>query len=297
MAYTEEELAGLTDEERAAMLEEDDEQEGDGDAGDDDQADDEAGDDEGDDDSGEDDADGGADAGEDDAGDDDSDGEEEEAQAPSAHAPILVADAPEKAEERLTEIAGEKKALRKQYDDGELTFDEYETKAEALDDERMDLKLALNTAQTAAKIAHQQEVNQREADINSFLADHNIKRDFGDLRFAALDNAVKLVASREENANLGVREILQKAHDECVAQGVLQPKKAGKQPEPQQQQQQQPKKPLKTVPTLAKVPASDLTGTDEGNRFAHLDRMDPVEREAALAKLSPADQEAYLQYA
>lgn len=286
MAYTEEELAGLTAEERAA-LEEDDGTETDEEEADETESGDETEADAGDD------AAEGADDGEqqaDDGADDSDEGDESGAERSQQQGPILVAEAPEKAEERLGEIKTAKADLRKKYDDGELTFDEYESQVEALDDERMEIRLALKEAETAAKIEHQRQVNEREAQINGFLAEIGVKRDFSDLRFAALDNAVKIIASKEENADLGVREILEKAYGLCVEQGVIQ-KKADKAPEVQAK----PRKPIATVPNLAKVPAADQTDTDDGNRFAYIDRIaDPVAREKAFQKLSPADQEAYL---
>lgn len=284
--YTEEELAGLTAEERAA-LEEDDGTETDEEEADETESGDETEADAGDD------AAEGADDGEqqaDDGADDSDEGDESEPERSQQQGPILVAEAPEKAEERLGEIKTAKADLRKKYDDGELTFDEYESQVEALDDERMEIRLALKEAETAAKIEHQRQVNEREAQINGFLAEIGVKRDFSDLRFAALDNAVKIIASKEENADLGVREILEKAYGLCVEQGVIQ-KKADKAPEVQAK----PRKPIATVPNLAKVPAAEQADIDDGNRFAYIDRIaDPVAREKAFQKLSPADQEAYL---
>lgn len=283
--YTEEELAGLTAEERAA-LEEDDGTETDEEEDDETESGDETEADAGDD------AAEGADDGEqqaDDSADDSDEGDESGAERSQQQGPILVAEAPEKAEERLGEIKTAKAELRKKYDDGDMTFDEYESQVEALDDERMEIRLALKEAETAAKIEHQRQVNEREAQINGFLAEIGVKRDFSDLRFAALDNAVKIIANQEGNANLGVREILEKAYGLCVEQGVIQ-KKADK-----AEEKPRTRKPIATVPNLARVPAAEQTDTDDGNRFAYIDRIaDPVAREKAFQKLSPADQEAYL---
>lgn len=283
MAYTEEELAGLTDEERAMLEDEEDEStDGDGESDGEDQDDGEGGGAE---------AAGAAGAEADPAGNggEGTEAEDEPVEAPAAHAPILVAEAPEQAQERLQAISSEKADLRKKYDEGELTFDEYESKVETLDEERLEIRLSLKEAETAAKIEQQRQINEREAQINGFLSEHNIKRDFADLRFAALDTAVKVVASKEENADLGVREILQKAMDLCIEQGVIAAKA-----KPEAAPAAKPRKPIAAPPTLAHVPAADMTGTDEGNRFAYLDRLDPVAREAAVSKLSPADLDAYL---
>lgn len=283
MKYSESDLEGLTDEERAML--EGEEDEGTDGAGEDDGENQGGGEDDG--------AEGAGDAGAeaDPAGDggEGDEAEDEQVEAPASHAPILVAEAPEQAQERLQAISSQKADLRKKYDEGELTFDEYESKVETLDEERLEIRLALKEAETAAKIEQQRQINEREAQINGFLSEHNIKRDFSDLRFAALDTAVKVVASKEENADLGVREILQKAMDLCIEQGVIAAKV-----KPEAATAARPRKPIAAPPTLAHVPAADMTGTDEGNRFAYLDRLDPVAREAAVSKLSPADLDAYL---
>ena len=283
MKYSESDLEGLTDEERAML--EGEEDEGTDGAGEGDGEDQEGGEDDG--------AEGAGDAGAeaDPAGNggEGAEAEDEQVEAPAAHAPILVAEAPELAQERLQAISSEKADLRKKYDEGELTFDEYESKVETLDEERLEIRLSLKEAETAAKIEQQRQINEREAQINGFLSEHSIKRDFSDLRFAALDTAVKVVASKEENADLGVREILQKAMDLCIEQGVIAAKT-----KPEAAPAAKPRKPIAAPPTLAHVPAADMTGTDEGNRFAYLDRLDPVAREAAVSKLSPADLDAYL---
>lgn len=297
MAYTDEELAGLTEAERDA-LEEDDGTETEGTEEEEDQQYEAADGEETEADAGYD-ADEGADDGKqqsdngDDVGDEEDQPESERAQQ---QGPILVAEAPERAEERLKEIGDEKKSLRQKYDDGELTFDEYESQVDTLDEERMDIRLALKEAETAAKIEHQRQVNEREATINGFLSELGIKRDFRDLRFAALDNAVKIVANTEEAASLSAREILEKAHELCIEQGVLQPKKKLEaKADAESKMTVRPRKPLATVPTLAKVPAAEQTSADEGNRFAYIDRIaDPVAREKAFQKLSDADKDAYL---
>lgn len=294
MPIDEELLAGLTEEERAQMLEEDEQDgagQGEGEEGSDGTATGEAG---ADDDKGG--ADGaGAGSGEDGgaAGNDGGASGEDRAGPEVAHAPILVAEAPADAEDRLEQIAQQKAELVDKFDDGELTAKEYQQQLDALGREERVIERQLDKAQIAAELEQQRQVNERESAINSFLSEHQIKRDPTDLRFIALDGAVRLVASREENAALGPREILQKAYDECVAQGMLQPRKAAADPA-----KPAPKrKPIDAPPTLAKVPAADMTDTDEGSRFAHIDRLDPVAREEALMRMSDADRDAYLKYA
>src|SRR5690554_2651355 len=156
----------------------------------------------------------------DDAGDDDG----ADRDRSEERAPLLVAEAPEDAEERLSKISDEKAKLVEQFDDGELTAKEYQQQLDALNKEERQVELALHKAQIAADMEEQRLANEREAAINAFLKEVDIPRDPTNLRFATLDAAVRLVASDESNADLSAREILQKAYGMCVEQGTLAPK-------------------------------------------------------------------------
>lgn len=295
MDYTEEELAGMTEEERAALEElkemeegaSDDDPEFDPDAEKDDE--DEDNDDEGDD--GQAGADGAAEGGDtNNAGDDDGDDRD---QPGDVRAPLLVAEAPADAEAQLQKISEDKAALVEKFDDGELTAKEYQQQLDALSKQERAIERALDKAQIAADLEMQRQENEKQQAINTFLAEVGIPRDPSNLRFATLDAAVRLVASKDENANLGPREILQKAHDLCVEQGTLQGKKA---PAPKADTERKPaRKPIEAPRTLAGVPASEISDTDSA-RFAHITRIkDPDAREREFAKLSPAEQDAFLQ--
>lgn len=303
MAYTEEELAGMTQEEREALKEleeleanasdDDPEVDLDKDKGDDNEGEDDGGDDQGDaGKAGNDNAAEGGDA--DDAGDDDgANGDEPEARHQAA--PLFVAEAPADAEAQLQKISEDKAALVEKFDDGELTAKEYQQQLDALSKQERTIERAVDRAQLAADMENQRQANEREQAINGFLAEVGIPRDQSNLRFLTLDGAVRLVASNEENASLSPREILQKAYDLCIEQGTLQPKatKQGQQPEPQKEPRK-PKKPIDAPKTLANVPAAEISDTDSA-RFAHISRIkDPDAREQAFAKLSPAEQDAYL---
>lgn len=220
--------------------------------------------------------------------DDTGDADSDDGDRPEAPAPLLVAEAPEDAEERLSKISDEKAKLVEQFDDGELTAKEYQQQLDALNKEERQVELALHKAQIAADMEEQRLANEREAAINAFLKEVDIPRDPTNLRFATLDAAVRLVASDESNADLSAREILQKAYGMCVEQGTLAPK----QQEPAKQRTA--RKAVNAPKTLANMPAADITDTDD-NRFAHINRIkDPEAREAAFMRLSPAEQEAYL---
>lgn len=215
---------------------------------------------------------------------------------PPARAPILVADAPEDAEAKLAEIAEKKAKLAEAFDDGEKTSKEYQVELDALNKEERAIERAIDKAQIAQDLENQRLTNERMTEINTFLKEVDIPHDPKNLRFRVLDAAVRDVANDEANANLSAREVMQKAYDLCIAEGALVAKakapaaaddKTAKQPGKQ-------KTPIKAPPTLASMPSAEINDTD-ANRFAYLNRItDPDKREAAFAKLSAADQEAYL---
>ncbi len=213
--------------------------------------------------------------------------EAEPVEAP-LYQPLLVSKAPEGAAERLAAIAEEKKALSAQFDDGDLTASEKDAATDKLNDEAIDIRIAVAESKMAEKLENQRITNERTLEITTFLRDIKIPNDPANLRFQTLNQAVIQVASDAANATLGATAIMQKAHDLCVKEGLLPPKTLKSDPVP-------PKvlKTLNAPPTLATLPASEVSTTEE-NRFAHLNRMGPDAREKAFSKLSEADQNAYL---
>lgn len=214
---------------------------------------------------------------------------ETDAEAP-VYQPLLVAQAPDGATERLTAIVDEKKALSVQFDDGDLTASELNAALDVLNKEERTLERQIDRAEIARDLENQRITNERTLEINTFLREANIPNDPSNLRFKTLNQAVIEVANDPANAALGATAIMQKAHDLCVTEGVLPPKKAGT---PAPKAAAPAPKALAAPPTLATLPAADVSLTEE-NRFAHLNRMGADAREAAFAKMSEADQNAYL---
>jgi hypothetical protein len=216
--------------------------------------------------------------------------QEEPAPVVDAGQPVLVAQVPEGTVERLAAIGDEKKAITAKFDDGDLTASEMNAELEALNKEERKLERVIDRAEIATDLENQRITNDRTKEINTFLSDVKIPNDPKNLRFQTLNQAVIQVASDPANATLGATAIMQKAHELCVKEGVLPPKAGKTDPTPAPKKEL---KPLNAPPTLAGVPASDIAATEE-NRFAHLNRMNPDQREAAFGKMSEADQNAYL---
>lgn len=230
----------------------------------------------------------------------------ESGSAPSAapqQAPILVAKAPDDAKVKLEQIATDKAALRQKYDDGDITFAEYEADKEKLDEQRMDIRLAVEKAETAAQMEVQQKQNQWNADCASFIAQHaaiydpagvtdQAAKDAALATFNDLDAAVKAIAVMPSSASLTGPQILERAHRAVMAARGT-PVVAA----PPAAQAAKPAVPKPTLPPdLGKMPSAGVMDTGEG-KWASLDRLqdsNPEAYEAALSKLSDSERDSYL---
>lgn len=287
--FTDEDLEGLTDEEREALESEDEELESE--EGDEHEDEDDSGSDddttEGDDDK--DDAGDDDDTGADDSADDDDDGAKTETK-PAQPAPILTADDPSDAEDRLKAIEDSKAKLIEQFDDGELTAKEYQLELDKLAKQEREIERAIDRADLARDMAVQQARNEWLSTVNRFLSDHPQYQQ-SPLMHRTLDTAVRELASKEENAGLSGAEILAKAHEQIVSEFGLQQAKPAK-----GDSKKSGARKMDLPPSLARVPASDLTET-ENTKWSKLDRLmetDPERYEAEVAKLSDSDRDAYL---
>lgn len=290
---------GLTPEERAAIASDDDLIETDDEGGDDAdasdqengaQGDDEAGDDAGD----------GVDAAaaadpaiHDDAGADTAaDAAQQPAVAEIENAPILVAQTPEDADAKLTEIASKKDSLLTQFDDGEITAREYQNELDKLNKEERQIELAIQKAQIAAEMEQQRQMNEWNATVKGFISEnprYNPKT--SPRMYQMLDMEVRAVAQSDEFKNrtdsAAGRLILQRAHENLA-------KEIGFAAKPAAQATKAAKPNL--PPSLHNVPAADNSDVT-GGKWAVLDRLqatDPIRYEDELMKLSDRDREAYL---
>lgn len=288
---------GLTDEERAAIASDDDlidtDTEG---ATDDDTAagegdDDEAGD------PADDDGAAGGDVPADDAAQssDDADDSADDAGQPAIpateSAPILVAQPPEGADERLKEIAEKKEALVNQFDDGDITAKEYQLQLDALAKEERKIEFDLHKAQLAAEMEQQRQANEWRATVEGFIAENpRYNPNTSPRMYQMLDMEVRAVATSDEFKNrtdsAAGRLILQRAHENLAKELGFQTAK------PKAKKQAAESAP----PSLHAIPAAD-TNDVTGGKFAVLDRLattDPIAYEEALMKLSEKERDSYL---
>ena len=285
-----EDLAMLTEEERAGLL--DDEDEGEGTDGDDQNVDD-AGDD-----------DTGADGKADDKGDEnDADGDdsqdagadkdvegEDKLDDPIKPTPLFKAELPADIEAKRTALDTQEDDLVKKFDEGDITFAEYNKELRSLNRERADLDRAELKAELAQE-AQQSQVEQTwQTTANTFVAEHPLISK-NETMWSSFDAIVRRVtAETMQKGEQPSRRDLEKAYKQWTEDlGIAD---AGI-------QKSQPKQKKQNVvpPNIGKVPAATANDTDDG-KFAHLDRLaesDPLAFEAALAKMSDAQRDEYMQ--
>lgn len=288
---------GLTEEERAALAEDEDETTDEG-AGDD-QDDAQAGDDGADGDAGDgNDANAGEDAAE--AADDtqqagdDAAAAAEPAAAPQQSAPVLIAQPLEDAQAKLADIATKKTDLVTRFDDGDITTKEYQQELDALNKAEREIEFAIHETKLAEKMEQQRLQNEWTATVNAFIGANDRYDPVKNPRmYQMLDMEVRAVAGTEEAKAMTGAQILRKAHENLAeAFGFADEQK---QTPAQQQGKKTAAKPA-LPPSLDKVPAADTPDMSQG-RFAGLDRLaqtNPIAYEEALMKLSDSEREAYL---
>lgn len=297
MKYTDEELAMLTDEERAAIAEgenfdedteeeldpntgepiaSDDDQDDDGEEADD--ADEEGpGDETGDKDEGE-----GEQPGRDDGGDTT---DEPAPQTPAA--PVQHTALPEDFQQQMDAVAQEKEALYVQFDEGDLTTTEYAKQLDELNKRERHLERIKDRAEleTQQRYSYWQNVT-----VAGFLAQHK-EYEGNDVLLNMLDAEVRKLQGRSENDT--DPKILELAH-ETIKKALPQVFSA----DPASTPKTKTRRAHKTAPSLANIPASnvDTPGADE---FEHLDRLfntNPLRYEQELAKLQASNPAKFDQY-
>lgn len=277
---TEDELAMLTEEERAGFLDDDDEGDDDG-AGEGegegatpavkqaDKDDDGAGDDAG-------------------AGDDTAKGDEVEVEITPPPKPLFKADLPADLESKRTDIDTREDSLVDQFDNGDITFAEYNKQVRALNQERG----TLDRQELKAELSREATENQTQQGWanaeQQFFANHPELKNMGNAQLAALDHLVRSETAvvMEKGGAIGIAE-LERAYSKYKQEFGIQDTVAAK---------EKPRKSNMVPPTLGKVPASAATDTDDG-KFAHLDRLadsDPLAYETAVAKMSAAQRDEYM---
>lgn len=200
----------------------------------------------------------------------------------------------------IKELDAQKDQLFDDYENGDLSSEEYKAKVKEIDQQANTLR-----DQRAASVAQEQAVdNQWNAAVSNHLdAYPDLKAN--DAFLNAYDAEVRHVTASPAYADKSFAQQLAIAHkrvwneaDDLGLEGFPAPKGASANPQPKPAAKDtSTKSGIGDIPnSLAKVPAADMNGDDDGE-FAALNRLvetgSPEEVEAALAKLSPEERDRF----
>ena len=189
--------------------------------------------------------------------------------------------------EQLAALAESKKALRQQYQDGDLELDAYEDARDAIESQVLSLRESNLKATLAAEqtIQTAQQRWQWEQD-RFFVGAKEIYRS-DRLLNEAFSAAVKSLAADPANEAKPMTWYLDEAERMTRASFG---KAFGDSPKAEAQRKAER---LKVPPNIGAMPGAELPDVT-ADEWSHLEKLDGMELERALSKLSPTDQDRYL---
>jgi hypothetical protein len=204
---------------------------------------------------------------------------------------VLKGELPADYDDKVKANAEARKELRRKYNDGDISFDEYEEQAEELAEQRQELRDLKFKAELATESQRQAIVNNWIAVINPFTAAHpELSED--DVARNAFDHYCQQETGKtlQAGGQPGQAEI-DRAYAAWCKRFNFTP--AGGQR--QQEQQQEAQKNRKVPPALGGLPSSATNEVQDG-KLAAISRLTGVAYEEALAKLTPAELEQLSMY-
>lgn len=219
--------------------------------------------------------------------------------AASAEAPLYVARAPDNADTRLTEIKGELRSLKNQWESGELSDDEYDAKTAGLETEQDRIKTDKIRAEVSADMTRQQAERQYGDTLKSFFggvreSGFNYHADASKDALRALDARVKALAPLYDDNPDGWKRALQAAHKLVADEfGIKAAKPKAEQTTSKPEQGKSRAPDLSALPpTAVRGPSAGASSTNAGE-FSHLDGLSGIALEKAIAKMSPEQLERW----
>lgn len=233
------------------------------------------------------------------------DGADDDADAPFQ--PQYVPPSVEGLDDKLTALDAQRNEVVQQFRDGDLSVDDMDAKLREIGAERDALMTEKTKAAVVSELAAQSSQQQWQWEVQRFLKtvkkeegiDYRADSDLGKKLNTALDFTVKLLANDPENASRENEWFLEEAHRITKARFNLggQPAAGDKQKpaDPKADAVNARRPNLQAVPkTLAHVPAAGSDDASSGDsEFSHLERLDGMALEAAVAKMSPSQQDRW----
>lgn len=206
---------------------------------------------------------------------------------------VYEASLPEDFDQQREALKAERADLKQKYKDGEIDFDEYEDARESLAEREKELDREAVKAEISRDMSAQNAQREWAKAVNNYLDESartglDFRKD--DAKREELDLYVRTLAANPANADKSGEWFLRTAGLMVRAQhGIAAPKQgagekavAGRKP------------PVDQIPqTLANVPGGD-DASESSSRFAELDKLDGLDLERALARMSPEERNEYL---
>lgn len=215
-------------------------------------------------------------------------------EAPRAQpVPLIRAEVPADIEAQKAAIETQRDEIAQKFEDGDMTAREFQAENRKLDKQDNDLDWLVRKAELSAETTQAQTEATWYKSTEEFLKDHpEIMKN--ELVYNAFDAVVRKITADKANHGLSDRKQLEKAHAEWSEALGIKTASAPKDKTAANAPAAKGKRDL--PPNLGTVPAATASETDDG-KYAALDRLietDPLAYEAALAKMSPAESDAYL---
>lgn len=201
---------------------------------------------------------------------------------------------PEDYRGRMAALTAERAELTRQFSDGEITLEEKDREQDKIDEARHDLRGAQQKAEIHAETLQKQSASTWVADQQSFFKT-NPEYAKNRMLLAAFDAYVREEGANPENANRDGAWFLNKAHERVqtdVAGLGLVPVKPVV---PVVPAKPRAKPNLAAVPrTLGTLPTAQAAETSAGSEFAAIDKLSGLDLENALARMTPEQEQRYL---
>jgi len=215
--------------------------------------------------------------------------------------PRLEYDLPDDYEDQLKAFNDQRTKLDVDFDDGELTSIEYRQQLREIDAQDRELRDKVTKSELANDWNQKRDQQEWFNRCEAFLDANPLYHASEALR-EGLNSAVKKIANSDEVVGMSGQDILEKAHESVTSSpevaALFDGYKAGQKQDPVKGEEAAVKQAARrdVPPTLNRVPASDLTDTNEGSRFGKLDKLEGLEFEHELQKLSATNPTAYEEY-
>lgn len=241
------------------------------------------------------------------AGDDGAGAGDEQAATPTRVEPIYQAQAAENLDAKLKELAQARREARRKYEEGELSEDQYDAELDRIEQERDTVNSARIRAEVSSEMTVQQLTREYQKTIASFFGDvkkagfdYTDEANKGAMQY--LDKTIKALAQAaegDEGPELW-REILNNAHMLTAAKFKIPTQKAaGDEPGKDGKTSKAVEVARSRTPDLSKVPPTVGRGPSAGtpsvnsDEFSHLDGLSGIALERAVARLTPDQQERW----